>query len=429
VKRTLIMLVVVLALLVSACAAPVAPAPGGAASSDAPMTQAEQPVTLTIWSTGGDSDVSILEAAAEVFQETHPNVSFEIQAVPWGDAHAKILTAAASKSGPDLMTGGLSWGIEFGELGGMLDLRGYDEMIKEIEAVVHPGIYESVVSMDNSVYGVPWDLTVEMMYYRPDILEEVGAAVPPTTWEEMVDAIEKLRAADKSGFAIAWGNLDWLGYQSFLMQAGGSFYNDNCTESTVNSDAAVQAAKFFTDLYKEYGVTPDSADLEGGLESGEYGFGKTGQWSIIGMAARPDLEGKWAVAPLPTGPSGKRTAFIGGRIIGIMSYTNNANVAAEFIRSLYNEDTAKAMTVEAAMQNALFVPPRTDFADMIQLPEDRLEALKAQLEDAVGPPRCPGWEEGNNNVSQALQAMVFEDADPQVRLDQVADILTQLLGQ
>ena len=38
-----------------------------------------------------------------------------------------------SGSGPGMMTGGLSWGIEFGEQGGMIDLKAaYPEVVAEI---------------------------------------------------------------------------------------------------------------------------------------------------------------------------------------------------------------------------------------------------------------------------------------------------------
>ena len=63
-----------------------------------------------------------------------------VEAVDWGTAHAKILTAATSGEGPDIMTGGLSWGIEFGELGGMIDLNAqYPDDVAVIQAADNPG--------------------------------------------------------------------------------------------------------------------------------------------------------------------------------------------------------------------------------------------------------------------------------------------------
>ena len=74
--------------------------------------------------------------------------------------------------------------------------------------------------------------------------------------------------------------------------------------------------------------------MESGLENGEYPIGQTGNWALFGIpAGRPKLEGKWAIAALPAGPSKKRTAFIGGRVIGIMSYSKNQDAAANFLRT------------------------------------------------------------------------------------------------
>lgn len=136
--------------------------------------------TLTIWSTGDEAGAQVMEAAAQLFEESHPGVTINVQVQSWDDAHAKILSAAVSGTGPDMITGGLSWGIEFGQLGGMVNLAEVaPEVVASIEEIVQPGIYESVVPPSGEVYGVPLDLTAFMMVYRPDLLSAAGAAAPP----------------------------------------------------------------------------------------------------------------------------------------------------------------------------------------------------------------------------------------------------------
>jgi ABC-type glycerol-3-phosphate transport system substrate-binding protein len=283
----------------------------------------------------------------------------------------------------------------------------------------------SVTSPDESVYGVPWDLTIYLMYYRPDVLEEVGAPVPPKTWDEMIDAIKKLQAAGKSGFMMQWGNTQWLYYFNYLYQAGGTLYDDACEKATVNSPDGVKALEFYRDLYNVYNISTDGwPDLEGGLESGDLGFGVTGSWVAGSLdIARPEMAGKWKMGVLPAGPGGKNTAFIGGRIIGIMSFSENPDVAAEFIGSLYQDEVAEAMTTQAASINIFFIPPRIDFAEKIQAPAEWIDVLKAQLSDAVGPPNCVGWEESARTVEQQIQEVIFNNADPAAALQIAADTM------
>lgn len=92
-----------------------------AVAISAPANAAKQ--TLTIWATGGDADAAVIAAAANAFELTNPNVTVKVEAISWGDGLAKVLAAAAAKKGPDIFTGGLSWGISAGNKGALADLR------------------------------------------------------------------------------------------------------------------------------------------------------------------------------------------------------------------------------------------------------------------------------------------------------------------
>jgi ABC-type glycerol-3-phosphate transport system substrate-binding protein len=95
-------------------------------------------VEILIWMTGGENDAVIAQKAADVWAEATGN-TVKIEPVDWGTAHARILTAATSGEGPDIITGALSWGIEFGELGGMLDLNAaHPEDIAAMQAADNP---------------------------------------------------------------------------------------------------------------------------------------------------------------------------------------------------------------------------------------------------------------------------------------------------
>ena len=52
----------------------------------------------------------------------------------------------------------------------------------------------------------------------------------------------------------------------------------------------------------------------------------------------PEIAGKWSIAPLPKGPSGKRTAFIGGRTMGIFSKSAMKKESWEFIKFLFKPE-------------------------------------------------------------------------------------------
>lgn len=383
--------------------------------------------TITIWNTGGDSDTTILNAAADLFKQSHPDVNFDIQPISWQDAHTKVLTAVVSGSGPDIITGGLSWGIEFGKQGGMVDLKAsYPDIVSKIEGLAQSGIYASVVPPSGEVYGVPFDLTLQVLISRPDLLQQQDVGATPQTWDELKTALEK---DGNKGLGFGWGNADWLGYFPFLYQAGGTLYNEDCSAVTINSAEGLEALKFFSSLYTEYSTSPEpDVDVEGGLASGEFLVGYQGSWVLGLESSRPDLYEQVAFSPLPAGPSGKRTSFIGGRVIGVMEASQNKDVAAEFISSLYTPEAAKAMLDKAAELNQVWITPVVDYAQQSGLPDKVKNALTAQLEDAAGPPSCTGWEESTAFVTRQLQEVILNGADPQGALDAAAEEMNKNLN-
>lgn len=397
-----------------------------------PSTKQLAPANITVWATGADTDAQVLQSAANAFSTLHPGVKVTVQAISWTDSHAKILAAVSSGTGPDMITGGLSFGIEFGQKGGLVDLKAkYPDLVDQIHKLSQPGIYDSLIGLDGKVYAVPGDLAVMMMYYRTDILEQNGLT-PPKTWDELTAAVAKLQSAAKAkGLGFGWGATGWLGYFNFLYSAGGSFYDSKCTKATINNPAGLKSLQFYSDLFTKYKATTDqSADFEAGFANGDYPIGFNGSWELINMeVSHPELKGKWAAAPIVTGPAGKGTAFIGGRGLSIMNTSKNQDQAAEFIRYLYTDQASIQTSNEAAKLSTIWLPARVDMADKLQIPVDRINAIKAQLKDAAGPPVCPGWQESGDAVDKKLQEVILNKADPQKTLDEIANTMTQNLKQ
>jgi hypothetical protein len=71
------------------------------------------------------------------------------------------------------------------------------------------------------------------------------------------------------------------------------------------------------------------------------------------------------------------------------------------------------------------VPPQPENAQYIQGGDDLNAALTAQLNDAAGPPNCPGWEETNADVNLVLQSVLFEGENFEDALAEMEDIMNQ----
>ncbi|THV42944.1 extracellular solute-binding protein [Glycomyces buryatensis] len=379
---------------------------GGSGGAGTSMEE-EDVDTITVWHTGDETQLPMIEAVGELFEAEH-GVKVEVETLDWADAHAQILTAIQSQDGPDIFTGGLSWGIEFGEKGGLVDLRDYDT--QNLEDNVIEGLWNSIESPGGELYGVPLNMTTYSMFYRSDILEEEGIEVPGT-WDEMDAAITELQGAGyETPFAATWEPIGWLDWFNYMHEAGGSLYNEDCTEVLVDSPEVVAGTEYWAKRFTDQNVPTDQPDLGAGMDKGEYVFATGGSWNYDVLAAGfPELEGKWSSAPLPAGPA-NAGSFIGGNVMGVMLDSEAPGTSAAFIDMVYSDEGVAASLAAAEAEDTLWLPPRTDKVADTHLSEDNKAALTEIFETSVGPPNCAGWEEASPNVQRALQTIALDGA-------------------
>ena len=389
--------------------------------------------TLTVWATGGDADAAVMKAAGKAFEDANPGVTVKVEAISWGDGYAKVLAAAAAKKGPDVFTGGLSWGISAGNKGALADLRKLG-VASYVQPKVPAQIYKALVGYKSTkVYAVPFDLTLMMMFYDKTTMANAGITSVPKTVDEFNAAAAKLKTA---GVATPvyneWGNADWLGFFSWLYSMGGSLYDSQC-KVTINNAKGVAALTQYKKLYTDYSAPkPGVADwsMNDNIKQGKYGIGFSGNFQASGYYTYYKDYKNWSVAPVPAAPGSKSVAFIGGRGISIMGYAKPAQqqLAAKFIKTLYDRSVVRQMNLVGAAQNAIFLSPVISNADTIDAyPTAVLNTIKSQLKDAQGPPNCNGWEDSQAGVTTAIQSFLFGSATAQAALNEAADVMKSKL--
>ena len=125
---------------------------------------------LIMWLAGSETQaMSVNEIGKAFFGNT--GIKVRCEALSWGEAHSKYLTSIAGGVTPDIGTMGLTWGAEFGSLGAMIDLgEAFPEDVSAIKEQVFSGIWGSV-DYKGRVYGIPFDMTEHIMYYRTDVIK------------------------------------------------------------------------------------------------------------------------------------------------------------------------------------------------------------------------------------------------------------------
>ena len=171
------------------------------------------------------------------------------------------------------------------------------------------------------------------MFYRKDVLEELGLEIP-NTWQELIEMLPTIQgnnmtiaiptAAGSSATASAStsvaSNAPALSmYFSLLYQYGGDMSNEAGTRTVVNSEAGVQAFDDYVRYFNDYG-TPTIYDFVSRFRSGEMPIG-IASYSIYNtlMVSAPEIRGLWDFTLIP----GTETTDGNGRTyIDPVSYTH-----------------------------------------------------------------------------------------------------------
>lgn len=220
--------------------------------------------------------------------------------------HDKLLAGAASGEVPAVSQGADQWVGEFAYLDALMPL---DDLISEYgfkEEDFADNAWEHFRYLDGHIYAAPFYLENRVLYYRTDILEEAGFDGPPETWDEVFEYAKVLsNGEDKFTMGHQDGWLDFHFFSCLLYSYGGDFYNKERTECILNNEQGLKALKYYEALYDQ-NVIPKDADKRveafKGFKEGYYAMVESGNW-WIGLIENqaPELEGKWAMAYLPTG--------------------------------------------------------------------------------------------------------------------------------
>ncbi|MDJ0379949.1 sugar ABC transporter substrate-binding protein [Streptomyces sp. G-G2] len=294
-----------------------------------PAGSADQPVTVTYWSSSAGA-----QQTADAFNKTHKNVRVAFSAVPGGpDGAAKLANAVKGGNAPDVATMDYSSLPEFASGGNLEDLSGTSG---KLVAEKFPKAVRSLVSLGGKTWAVPFDITPLELFYRKDIFEKHGVAVP-TTWEEYKQAAEKINQADPSVRITNFGGGDPAVLAGLSWQAGGHWYGTEGDKwkVAINDPASQKVAAYWNGLLAA-GLT-SKTPLWGEGEAKERSSGQVA--TVIGaawtagtfLASYPDLKGKWGIAPLPTWDGKAATGMYGGTSYIVPKGSKKAKAAAEFI--------------------------------------------------------------------------------------------------
>lgn len=405
-KRTAwftIALLLVFAVLLAQCAPTEAPPEPTQPPVEEPPTAepaeegpAEE-VTLTWGFWGSPEEKATHELVADAFMAENPDIKIEIWNQPWGDYFTKLQTlwaASDAESIPDVL---FLFPVPSYAADGVLEnLDPFIEATSYDLSDYWPGVIDTT-SFEGSVYGLPRDIGLDVLYYNKDHFDDAGLDYPDDTWtwDDLQAAAEALTQVESSGRVSRYGlGMEGGKYFTWLLSNGGTILDDmfNPSRCGLADPESVEAMTFFADLMNnEYAMRDANLNQAGGDSAVFQGEQVS---MIIQNASRvPAFNAagmNYDVAPQPFAPGGVRAAAGSGAAWTMSSFSDNKEEAWKFIEFLQAADGGQQIYIGTGE----IMPPTRSAAESDaflasgQPPENR-QAFITQAEGTT--PAFNGW--------------------------------------
>lgn len=271
---------------------------GGASAADKPF----EGVTVNMLTFTGPQIAEPLQRRAPEFEKL-TGAKVNILTVPFSDLYQKLLTDWASGTNSvDAAVFAPQWMVDYTKGGFLEDLSARvakDAALKEND--VMPFFVDFSQKYNGKTYLIALDGDFQMVYYRTDILQQLGKQ-PPKTWDDYLDIAKaangKVFGGDgkpvagsciskKRNAQAYWAIISIAGgYLQSKGTAQGAFFDPRTFKPLVNNDAFKAAL----DVYKastQYGppneINLDVGDTRSAFISGHCAL--TLDWGDIGVLA------------------------------------------------------------------------------------------------------------------------------------------------
>lgn len=194
--------------------------------------------TIVFWhnATAGDGR-QYWEDFAAAFESEHEGVTVQIEAIQNEDFEGKLTTAMQDLgSGPDVyMTLGGQKDQDMIDAGQLMDLT--DKISDTVKTQMAASLDSA--TYDGKIYGVPTTVQPGGIWYSKDLFAQAGITEVPTTWEELMDACQKLKDAGIDPIAVgakdAWPAAHWYYWLSLRICSPDAY-----DESMANKDFSAE---------------------------------------------------------------------------------------------------------------------------------------------------------------------------------------------
>lgn len=372
--------------------------------------------SINLWLGLGIDQSIVLKSLIDSTFTTESNINVDIELVNMG----VLLSAVAAGVGPDVaIFQAQDTPVEYAMRGAVYDLSNFDDLDHVLKRF-YPSAYESF-RYNGGIYALPETQSFSMMFYRTDILDELGVEVP-NTWDDLYSVLAKLQTNNlsisiPSPFSGGSGStgLNQI-YMMLLYQNGGSLYSEDAKKTMINSEDAISAFTQWVNLYTKYKVPQTTNSLTrfrmgtSPLVIENYGF-----YNSLQIGA-PEIEGKWDIAPVPATvrEDGTLDRTQASTVSSCLIFANSKDKASswEFLKWWTSAETQTNYGLEIeALQGASARWATANIEAFRNLPWSSKisEVIEEQWANVRGVPQVAGAYYTPRSIDNAIRSVVNEN--------------------
>ncbi|AEJ18774.1 ABC transporter substrate-binding protein [Gracilinema caldarium] len=294
---------------------------------------AQPKTTLTVLWFNDSNESDVFMATITDYLKSHPNISIDMQVIPFNDYENKLRMMIAGGNPPDVARIASAHVPLFAN--SLEPLSG-----KPVFDTLAKSYFDSSLALGRDEHGrllvMPTEATANGMIVNKTYFKNAGIDVEKLsqtwTWDQWVDAMKKvLKANQKAKYGITV-DFSTHRFSTFLYEAGGRFLAANGKTMNFNTPETLDALNFFKKLHDEdlapKSVWMGSENPQELFQSGLVACHVGGSW-LINAYQKNIKDFEWAAVRMP-----KRkinSSVPGGKFVGVFKNAPNKKDALDLI--------------------------------------------------------------------------------------------------
>ncbi len=368
---------------------------------------------ITVWVSSGREQANILKNLVDSGFGSE-NISVNLKLV-----QGALLQATLAGKAPDVALN-LAQGdpVNYALRNAVHPLSSFEDF-SEVAARFNDGAIVPF-TFEDDVYALPETESYYMMFYRTDILSDLGIT-PPKTWEELYGILPTL-TRNNMDFGLP-SQLNT--FAMLLYQNGGSFYNNDYTASALGSLTALETFTQWTDLYSAYSL-PVSFDFANRFRTGEMPIAIVDYTLFNTLSAfAPEIRGLWDFCEVP-GTLDPLTGEIDRTIVNavtgtvILADSKHKDASWEFVKWWLSGKVQAdyATKVESVLgESARYATANLEARQNTGWSYKNLKMLNSQAEWVKGIPEIAGGYFNSRHITNAFNSVINAGTAPTTTLN------------